>query len=50
MRRLLGQKHTLFRQHMITLFPDKVGAGTLGHPVACMSNIEIAFIVDALNT
>ena len=33
MCRLHGQKHMLFRQHVTTLFPEKVGAGTLGHPV-----------------
>ena len=39
MCRLHGQEHLLFREHLTTLFPEKVGAGTLGHPVdVCQEN------------
>ena len=33
MCRLHSQKHLLFRLYVTTLFPEKVGAGTSGHPV-----------------
>ena len=44
MCRLHGQKHMLFRQHVTTLFPEKVGAGTLGHPVVLSLIVQYTFL------
>ena len=39
-------RHMLLRQHVTTLFPEKVGAGTLGHPVVliCRSSSDLECI------
>ena len=33
------------RQHVTTLFPEKVGAGTLGHPVEMPSGTKQEWII-----